>query len=144
MIKEQDKVWLNLYIAYNCINREEMKNIEKITEEQNKVLREKFEKVMKSNNKLERSIMESMINNIQLNKEIIGLRIDKITLEKKRTELDYKIKKYINRERKGNNKTKWSNNKEKEQLSKKKMHEVRKSNKEKMIELRRRRLNVTS
>jgi len=27
--KEQDEVWLNLYIAYNCINREEMKNIEK-------------------------------------------------------------------------------------------------------------------
>ena len=51
---------------------------------------------MKHNNKLERSIIESTINNMQLNKEIIGLRIDKITLEKERTELDDKIKIYTN------------------------------------------------
>ena len=45
-----------------------------------------------------------------------------------------KIKIYTNRERKGNNKTKWSNNKEKEWLSKKKMCEA--SSKGKHCELK--------
>ena len=52
MTKEQDEVWLNLYIAHNCINRDEMKNIEKIAEEENKVLKEKFKKVIKCNKEL--------------------------------------------------------------------------------------------
>ena len=96
--KEQDEVQLNLCIVYNCINRDKIKNIEKIAEEENKVLKEKFEKVMKYNNELQKSIMESMINNMQLNKEIIGLRIQKITLEEERAE-SKKLVDYLNRNR---------------------------------------------
>ena len=52
--KEQSKVWLTLCIAHNSINSNEMQNKEKIVEEQNKVLKEKYE----------RCIIELMMNNV--------------------------------------------------------------------------------
>ena len=97
MTEEKDEVQLNLCIAHNCINRDEMKNIEKIAEEENKVLKEKFEKVTKYNNELERSIMESMINNMRLNNDIIGLRSEKMKLEKERVESKQLVD-YLNRD----------------------------------------------
>jgi len=44
-----------LHIAHNIINREEMQNIEKKVEDQNKVLKEKCKKSKKYNKELEKA-----------------------------------------------------------------------------------------
>ena len=68
----------------------------KIVEEQNKVLKEKYE----------RYIIESMINNVQLNGNIIGLRLKKMMLEQERAQLYDKVKILENQEKKENSRKK--------------------------------------
>ena len=61
---------------------------------------------------------------MQLNSDILCLRLEKMKLEQERAELYNKVKILENQEGKENNRIKWTTNKEKEQLSKKKMHKA--------------------